>query len=284
MVIQSFKKITGAALVVGGLSLAGSVQAAINWDGYLGSTQYGGNGSGEIFLSAFDPVGQRSVNYDLGITVQEYRTNPQAFAGTLFNDPTLLSFISATADPNQIRWNMGGISYYRNTTVSPYDYTGLGYVLTGLSGDEVVVPQGRTLVNNAISNAANFMNGVNSVAGSLSDFASNNVVLASTSQPSTLAAYHMNGQWGSSYGGTSDNGEGPLGSVMNLYYVHPTVGSSTNSSTVVTLGTWQLTSLGLQASPAPVPVPAGIWLMGSALAGLGGMLSKLRERAAAAKS
>lgn len=278
MGIQSFKKITGAALVAGGLSLAGSVQAAISDDNF-NAGPLAGNGSGELFLSVLDPAGQRSLVYDLGITVANYRANAASYVGTLFNNATLLNFISTTADQSTLRWNMAGLS---NMPIveDPVNFDDFGYVQSGKDVNPSTVAPGWAQMNDAMSNARYYLLAQNGAGNT--NWAQNDIEVVTN--PLNPAYYVGSGQWGADFGAKTAKAEMMFGETTNLYFVTMDPADLTlNTARVETLvGQWRLSAAGLEMTP--VPVPAGIWLMGSALAGLGGMLRKVRERAATAKS
>lgn len=280
MVSNQVKRIAGATLIASGLAFANVSNAAISDDGLSnGTTPHVGTGGGELFLSVLDPAGKRSLTYDLGITVSSFRANPLSYAGTLFNNSALTGFISATADQADLRWNLAGVSNMP-VVVDPIDVDDFGFIQSGANVNSGNVAPGYFSMLEALTNASLYLLGQNGAGNT--DYAANDINYYDVV---TDPGYYMgSGLWGAAFGGKTASAEMFFGQTTNLYFVTLDPADPMVFSRAETLaGQWRLTAAGLQMLPAaPVPVPAGVWLMGSALAGLAGMLRKVRERAAQA--
>jgi hypothetical protein len=263
---------TSVKALAAGVALACGVQAqaAINPDNAF--SLFTGTGDGELFLSAIDRGGsvQRSYVRDLGITS----------AAFLANDASYVNNISIAADANlqdilnnrtgNIAWNLAA-AY----NLPDANYNGIGYLSTSptnLTSNNV--PWGYGGFNSAIGNIGIYLQSVNGVN---TDYAVN----ISQIFPQAANAFYDN-SWGDMWNG-SHGTEAPLGNALDFYYVYLNDALADTTAIHKMLGQWTLAADGTLTYSAatvgaPVPVPAAVWLLGSALVGLVGVARRKTEQ------
>jgi hypothetical protein len=218
---------------------------------------------------------QRSYVLDLGIT-----------AADLFaNDGSLVNNLSFTADAGlldilnnasgTIAWNIAAAHNFPGATNDDFGY--LTTSATSLTSGNV--PSGFVGMEAALTKIGTYTQSVN--GGSTNYAANTSAIFASTDTNS-----YYDTAFGDMWNGAHST-EGGLGDSLGFYFVamnyddtqgDPTLGSHVRAL----LGQWSLSAQGLLAytasiGPAPVPVPAAFWLLGSALVGMVG----IRRRKAA---
>ncbi|MEJ0036261.1 MAG: VPLPA-CTERM sorting domain-containing protein [Gammaproteobacteria bacterium] len=232
-------------------------------------------GNGELILFVQDVNTPTNVYArGLGIFINDVMTTAEAASGTYSDDPTLFSK------------NIAGVS--ADATLSTFLSGGSSYVWTVMAGDSTVAGSAAlagerryvtTLDPNLISAPLNLNNGQLATA-----FANlNGTVVAANGNPfSATNSTAPNGQWGTDtseswYSAAVPNGNllPTSGTAASTLFVIANSGNSNSGaarvwqlSTDVTMDAQGNLSFGATTGVPQVPVPAAIWLLGSALAGL----------------
>jgi hypothetical protein len=278
-VMTKLKLVFLASVSALGIAAAGTASAAIDSDQSL--SPGAGTGAGELFLSVIDRGGpvQRSYVLDLGITATQFLSNDASYVNNLSftADANLLDILNNKS--GTISWN---IAAARNTVdPNPDNY---GYLSTSPSTliANQNTPQGQFGIGAALTKLGSYTNAVN---GSDTNVALNVSKIFSASD----GAFYDGGAWGDMWDG-SHSTEGGLNSTLGFYYVALNFSGddSGNSSRVQKLlGQWQLAASGTLSyvgevvGGPQVPVPAAVWLLGSALVGMAGIRRRKSEAAAA---
>jgi hypothetical protein len=261
---------------------AGTASAAVDPDGALNPTT--GDGGGELFLSVIDRGGpvQRSYVLDLGITA----------ADLLANDASLVNNLSFTADAGlldiinnrsgTLAWNIAAAHNFPGATNDDFGYLTTSPTALVANSNTPIGFNGISIALTKVGTYALAVNGTNT------DYATD----ISQTFASTSGAYY-DVAWGDMWNG-SHSTEGALGDSLGFYFVamdfnesDPSGDPTLYSRVQALLGQWTLSAGGLLSysadiGPAPVPVPAAVWLLGSALVGMVGIgrRRKTAERAA----
>lgn len=253
--------IAGLALAAG----AGSAQASI-----------GLTTNSELFLSVWDQTAQQSYSQDLGVNLAQFLTNTNVNG---FNSDASWSvslnsvwgqFFNA-ANASATVWNVaagnsaGGASLHPSQT---YGYlSSFNQANPALPApNNAAGPSQITATNSVISSKVAIINGADTTV------ATNSAAIWTSADP----AYY-----GSSWGGdfnqkvpVTQSNQGVYGEVLATIFHGLNIDRDAGNKTVdrwVTLpGTFQLSGNSLSYSVSAVPVPAAVWLFGSALAGLVG--------------
>lgn len=260
------KSITKAVIAAGALALGTQAQAAI--DGDVGIGPIFGNGTGELFLSVVDRGGplQRSYVLDLGINTVDF----------LANDASYLNSVSIAADANlqdildnrtgTIYWNVFGVQ-----NQSDENFNGAGYLSTAPTAT-LNLPAGYAGLQSAIQNSWIYINSVN---GLDTDYAAD---VSKIFSQADNAFYDTS--WAGVNGLFTHDMEGALDQALGFYFIALTDINNDSTTMQTLLGQWTLSSEGTLTYAgvgAPVPVPAAVWLLGSALIGLVGVARRKSE-------
>mgnify|MGYP001550599122 FL=1 len=227
---------------------------------------------GELILSVWDNSTSTSYTLDLGIDTREFDSE-RTYVYDLSADENWIQFF-ANADSTQ--WDVAG-SHLNSTPypgVSAYEF-----MTTARIGEDtsVFAVQLSTYENlrSALDIYTNYLNGVhgpeNGFAYDFSYFLSGTNYVGSTDT------------WGS-FAGIINFATAGYGESMDFWHLTTTIDSpecshrcSTPNHTKLA-GTWTLSDNQLiYTTAAPVPVPAAVWLFGSALAGLVGISRRRRK-------
>lgn len=235
-----------AAIILGGTALGGTAMASTYNDGTTGP------GYGDAFLSIAD--GNNSYQEYLGFNWLQGSTGAIPASGyTTINLGVIL--------PSSATWQVtanrdAGIGTAIVTTALASQVTGNGNALEGG-------------INNAAIGAGN----INTAAGYMQQFIQNGYNPNCSTSTCTANNAQAN-YWGDvSLGGTGVDFSGSLSTVLNVYSLVSNGAQTAFTETL--LGTMKLTEVGsttsynLSYTPAAVPLPAAVWLLGSGLAGLG---------------
>lgn len=249
-------KMKALAAVVA-LAAAGSANAAIDTFG---------TGNGELFFSIRDNTNLTSYVLDMNVSMDAWTDVSQSWAA----DATLTSYLS-TGSGNYSWAVMGG------DLVGAATAGGLRYLSTAAAG---MAATWATEKNNGLTGYAimdtSYLTGANAA-----------IAVGATGNSATFAngdAGYFSPSMDSWFNNTPMNAASAgLGGTQSFYFATNT-GSTTafatkNNPISVTeqIGTWTLAANGdLNYSVSAVPVPAAVWLLGSALVGLVGV-SRRRE-------
>lgn len=252
----------------------GAAQAAISTDGWSQPNAGAGDGSGELFLSIYDPSVSQSLVVDLNLTVSNFMTNNASLINTFSLTSTALdSFIAASPNASLMQWNLGAISNgpgFANVGVLT-THGNAGATIdpreTYLGGDGG--PANGTQLLAALDNGSAYVNNNNPTQ---------------TVQGSSDPGYHFGTVWGGSFGGgtwTWDNQHigfagGELMSFISIDESNPIdgqpfVAAFSNAEWMVDPNT------GTVSYVSAVPVPAAVWLFGSGLLGLVGISRRRKQ-------
>ncbi len=250
------------------LGAAGSASAAIDADFGNGVGIGDGDGGGELFLSVVDRSSpeQRSYILDLGITAAQFlASDSPSFSLSFAADANLLNLLNNRA--GTLSWN---VAANHNTWDGGNNPDALGFLTTSTDAlNPFNVNAGFNGLSNAIGTISTYLNSVN---GTSTDYAANTSLII----PANANAFYDTG-WGGSWHGAPFNTETTLDGSLNFYFVALdfTNDPTTNTSRAQQLlGQWSLSSAGLLTygvASAAVPLPAGVWLLGSALLGMFGI-------------
>jgi hypothetical protein len=260
---------------------AAAVALAATAPAYAGlGTGQAGETQGELFLSVWDQGTEstpgKSYVLDLGITMQDFLANGSILNsiggdGSIEADANLTNFLTTATGP--VVWTIGGIS---NLTTGANIYNDYGVAFSTAGTPDVSgngnIPQGFVGIGNAIQNGSNYANAVNLSGGNPLNLAENtSYVITNTASDgyhgSSVTFNGSTGDWGGFFALDVDTA---IGSAAQFYYVSLLDGSEGYTSDVQSFGLFSLANNGTLSYSA-VPVPAAVWLLGSALAGLFGV-------------
>lgn len=259
---------TKALVAAFALAIGGQAQAAIDSDSGLNATV--GTGAGELFLSVIDRGGAAPRSYvrDLGITAADFLANDASYVNSLSTvfaaDTNLLDML--VNKTGTIAWNLAAA---HNTWDA--NFNGLGYLSTSSTQLDVNnTPSGFGGIENAIGKIGTYLQSVNGID-------TNYAADGSQIFGNAANAFYDTG-WGDMWNNAHPT-EAALDQSLGFYYV---VLDGLNDTTGVQnmLGNWMLSSAGtLTYTASVVPVPAAVWLLGSALIGMVGVARRKSEQA-----
>ena len=240
----------------------------------------GSTGDGELFLSVWDTVAKVGYVKDTGITMSAYAASVGGLNFNLNTDANWNTFKAASTTGNTV-WNIGALDSTGGTAPGGQHY------LATSTNTAAQIRQTQTntqVVGMAGSNS--YVSALNSLGGTSTIFSATNGSAYVTAAdgfafPGTAGGYWDNNFGTKAQGWTTTAG---LDIAMNLYQLTPSTSLGINKATVTQCGyadisgvfqacSFTLTSAGtttFTGVPA-VPVPAALWLLGSALVGLVGV-------------
>lgn len=241
---------------------------------------------GELFLSVWDPTVGNEASFNIGLNL-----NALTFDGSasytfsdIFSNPTFLAnFDSANIDSmSNWQWNVVGAA----TLSNDYGTDSETFLFTSQTNDEAI----------NITAAQQGANSVLMYQQTLQTFYGTSDVYGTNGDPA-LASYAGHGLFGSSVNGQPIATAGFVGDELYFYSAYnQTMQIAFDSGfeefplpsdpAVMALfeGVWSLDANGTltySALGAPVPVPAAVWLLGSALIGLVGVARRRETQAEA---
>jgi hypothetical protein len=217
---------------------------------------------GELWVSVWDPVGQQSYQQDLGIDV--IGTNFNTLDYSLDLGAGFASFVSGVSDTSQLRYAVFGTNGQTST--------GNGIWSTSTTDDLDSADAEFSIVQNWRSTLVGAGTSLN--AGN-TDFAAD-VSSIATPSGSNAAGYFGAPALVGTLGGTATFiTNTALGQDLYFYFVgRQRISGITSDFVTLFAGAWNLTGQILTyaaGAPPPIPLPAGFWLLGSALLGLVGI-------------
>ncbi len=247
------------------LSVAGTANAAI---------KPMTNGS-DMFISMFrDTAAPATVVLDTGIRFVDLVANPLAFDGyTLGNGSGNVNVGSAISD-----FLATGTTGEFVFNAAAGNLATLGIAVTASTLDSYA--QGSPGLNTAIQTVGAHINTLNSTYGVGTTNNDSNVYNDADDGLGIEGGdpgEHNASQWGDQVGSTftgSTNTEGTINNALNTYYFHL---DQVGNTVYELLGTWTIFSnngsavFNAASQPPAVPVPAAVWLLGSALVGMVGV-------------
>ena len=252
-----------AAVAALALCAAGAANAAIDPGAAIsGSTA----DSGELVLSIWDATAQTSYNRDLGVSFGDFLADPAA-AMSFAADSTLTTYLAGTANP--LVWNVVGAN-----SIYSGDYSSWGVLTTSGDGLAAVSTAQYGAIPTAQTSVKGYAEWVNPLNGT-SDYAEN---VSGTAVLTDGGAYAGAGSFGNNFGGAiSFSNAAQTDSSMAFYQLG--IDLTTGGSKITEFaGTWTLAANG-DLSYSAVPVPAAVWLLGSALVGMVGVARRRDEDA-----
>ena len=262
MLNSGFRKLAAGVAMAVGLGI-GSAQAAINADGADVAVDGMGTSSGELFFSILDGTNKKSLTLDLNVGVQAFLANP--LAGVSVQSNALQAFI-AGGDQAAMVWNVAGL----NNDVDPLGFPGI-FVVTTVDPDSTPAPFGGLAsdgLTNGIANAGQFLSGVNGA------------LIGDVAEVGDLSpAYFDNqaGNWSDNFGGplpfdnAADFATGETAAMVIIGARADGLASELVPNAELAQGFWSLDGATGTVSFQPVPIPAAVWLFGSAILGLVGI-------------
>lgn len=255
--------------LAGGLLLTAQANAAID-NVHSGTFSFGGGAAGELFLSVVDrnSAVKRSYTRDLDLSTAAWNGSNFSLAA----DSNLLDIINNAAAG--VSWHIAG----GDNTATPANgiFTTASTALSASAG-------GPNSANSAALNNIQLHTDNVNATGSFTGPTSSRIFTSITN-----GGGHDESIWGNTWTTRTTFGtEGSLDEGLSFYRFATDLNDPESGQTIVSSydsqGVWTLASNGLLTfgtagggNPAPVPVPAAVWLLGSALVGLVGV-SRRRE-------
>lgn len=231
-------------------------------------------GSGELFMTAFDAVGQQSYSRDLGI----YETDMLAKAGQSMSF-NMNKLDTGVADANWAKFistgSMGAGVVFTVTGSNVAFEPGYGIVTTSPSTvPEIFTSTGTQSKLLGSANSMTFMAlDINSQLGDAS-LSTAGINLSAYSVPGDMA-YFDRTRWSINDGGKTFNTIGNLGDKNGVPFYSALLNMTDYISIDITKlpNVWRLDKAGnlTYAPVSAVPIPAAVWLFGSGLLGLAGI-------------
>jgi hypothetical protein len=245
---------TGALLAAAALPFTANAAISVN-DPTTGPV-------GELWVTVWDPVGQQSYQQDLGIDV--IGTNFNTLNTSIDLGANFATFLGGVSDVSKVRYAVFGTNGQTGA--------GNGIWSTSTTNDLDNADAEFSIVQNWRSTLVAAGQGLN--AGN-TDFAAD-VSSIATPTGSNAAGYFGAPALVGTLGGTATFiTNAALGQDLFFYFVgRQRISGVTSDFVTLFAGAWNLTGQILTygaGTPPPIPLPAGFWLLGSALLGLVGI-------------
>lgn len=240
--------------------------------------QTAGTGNGELFFSIWDNVSQTSYTRDLGINLNSFTPAVATALGApvIFTPDTTLTTLLAGILPSSfsaLTWNVAAMDALQANR----------YLTTG--AQTIAAPASTFTLNQFNDNADTYIANVNDDPGHVNN-ANGSTVVNAANDANGFAGSAL---WGSNWSGNA--GFSNSSTIGNSLFFHMLTGGTTSGAAVTSAryenafgdSTWTLSNDGTltyaNASPAAVPVPAAVWLLGSGLIGVVGVARRRRQTA-----
>jgi hypothetical protein len=259
-------------------AVAASTQSAFAfWDSGIDGNRQNVN-DGEMVLTVWDSSRQVSYTQDTGVRFTDL------FSGAAFNgqhvnlDSTALSVFSNVFDSN-VFWAVGAVDSHTKNASNQNAFTNAGYILSADQSVTVGVPAGAINTNVLVSyNAFSaYATNLQMTSGTTANEVKSGTAAGVTPDTQYQGAFADNFLAANSY-----QTYGTDLATLNIWFTGFANAGGTQGK-VLQLGTvtidFTAKTLTFNSSAPAVPVPAAAWLMGSALAGLGGIARSRRRNA-----
>jgi hypothetical protein len=245
------------------MAMAGGAHAAILSGGVAGGTP---NTNPELFLAVWDNSGTSAKTLLADISVDsnfDFNTGigPKTIDLSTFGAITTLSYAVLAAGDNG---NTAG------------DFAGLWF--TASSGFSGTIFQGSSAINELVGNIGRI--GSLTAAQNTGAFTDDNTTVATSGNGVIPGGLAFDGVLIDLTTSAVPVG-GASGTPLDFY--NSLFNAATGLVTTTKLGSWLLSGNALTYTPnvAPIPLPAGVWLLGSAVLGLVGIGRRRQQRAVA---
>lgn len=243
------------------LAVGGAAQAAIESDDAMNPGN--GDGGGQLFLSVVDRGATSPMSYvlNLGVTAAEFIANDSSSYELSFAADSNLQTLLANPG-GTVAWNIAAAHSMYGPNLDDLGYLSTAPMPPNPSSDTVLGIPG---ISGALTKIGTYLLPVNTLMGA------NNSVLVTSS--SSMAYHDFEGAWGDTWHTSLHSTEAGLDESLGFYFVATNVsvdGDGSSSRVVPFLGTWTLAANG-ELTYSAVPVPAAVWLLGSALIGMAGV-------------
>lgn len=283
------RTLTAAVSLAAAGFIAAPVHAVIddaNMGQFQGNLFTGNSGAGEVFVSivardAANPAQNQSYVRDLGVTATQFFDDVQSMNGLTFApDASLTGFLAGNAGKD-INFQITGVQAPDKFNFTFFTVEDAGFTVSAAPGVDVasLQPNGDTAFNGPSQDFDNWLGQVNLSNSGVPTGGNPTLTPAQIAQndSGTFAVgdlgFHDAPNWGSSPFGF--NGEGDIGGAVDFWFIGLENTDNTVSRDPIFLGQWTLDAAGTLAFQA-VPVPAAVWMFGSALFGLAGARRRAR--------
>jgi hypothetical protein len=237
-------------------------------------------GDGELFVSVHNYTKGLTYHRDLGVTVSVFLASAddtQSFFSLFAGDTNWTGFLGSVDAGDTVRFNVAGNKNAANSSA------GVGDTLLFTSNAALPSIPTTAAFGNAQQSILTHVNGMNVDYGEpvADNLAQAGINKSAFGDNAALNGYHLE-NWGATPTGTTFNTEADFGIDLAMWaFSIEQIGTGRNATfnplSELLAGVWKLSADGLSYT-APVPVPAAVWLMGSALLGLVGVGAR-RNRA-----
>lgn len=246
-----------AIAVAVGLAMAGGANAAI---------ENSVAGNGELFFTVWDSSSKVAFTADLGVNLNDFLVgNAPSFASYNFGADANWTTFVANSTTSNLQWMVGAGDSFGSGA------GGIRYATTSASPN----PTAPSTTNLGAFNLSDGFLSVVNTKGTLASLADGGT--AYTTQAADGNAYPDSNILGNDWGNKAPfSSTAAIGTAQNFYLFSAAASGISKATRTDYAYDWNMTSTGVLtygiATPPPaVPVPAAVWLLGSALIGMVGV-------------